>query len=117
MHRLQFERFDQRNRIGKECVHVDRAQIASGALALAAMVIGDAAIPGFERPDLRREQRTVPEQAMAEQDRWASAAGILVIELGAIDAEHGHDQPSLLSLIWRAAGERGYDCGHSGRLL
>src|ERR1700730_7167498 len=105
MHRLQIERFDQRDRIGKERVHVDSAQIALGAPALAAMVIGDAAIPGFERHDLRREQRSIPEQAVAEQDRWASAAGILVIELGAVDAEHGHDQSSLLPLIWRAAGE------------
>src|SRR6202040_3095697 len=105
MHRLQIERVDQRDRIGKECVHVDSAQIALGAPALAAMVIGDAAIPGFERRDLRREQRSIPEQAMAEQDRRASAAGILVIELGAVDAEHGHDQSSLLPLIWRTACE------------
>src|ERR1700746_189876 len=69
------------------------------------MVIGDAAIPGFEGRDLRREQRNIPEQAVAEEDLLASAAGILVIELGAVDAEHGHDQSSLLSLIWRAAGE------------
>src|ERR1700730_15525934 len=105
MHRLQIERFDQYDRIGKECVHVDSAQIAIGAPALAAMVISDAAVPGFERRDLRREQRSIPEQAMAEQARWASAAGILVIEVGAVDAEHGHDQSSLLSLICRAAGE------------
>src|SRR6267154_1816993 len=101
MHRLQIERFDQRDRIGKECVHVDSAQIAIGALALAAMVIGDAAISRFKRRDLRREQRSIPEQAMAEQDRRASAAVILVIELGAVDAKHGHDQSSLLWLIWR----------------
>src|SRR6266403_2321499 len=105
MHRLQIERFDQRDRIGKERVHVDSAQIAIGALALAAMVIGDAAIPGFERRDLRCEQRSIPEQAMTEQDRRASAANILVIELGAVDAEHGHDQSSLLPLNWRTAGE------------
>src|ERR1700730_7517122 len=105
MHPLQIERFEQRDRIGKECVHVDSAQIALGAPALATMVIGDAAIPGSERRDLRREQRSAPEQAMAEQDRWASAASIFVIELGAVDAEHGHDQSSLLSLILRAAGE------------
>src|ERR1700751_4233038 len=96
MHRLQIERYDQRDRIGKERVHVYRAQIASGALTLAAMVISDAAIPEFERPDLRREQRSIPEEAMAEQDRWTSATGILVIELGTIDTEHGHDQSSLL---------------------
>src|SRR5690348_9924841 len=98
MHRLQIERYDQRNRIGKECVHVDNALIAIGALTLAAMVIGDAAIPGFQRRDLRCEHRTIPEEAMAEQDRWAPTAGIPVIELGAIDAEHGHDQSSLLWL-------------------
>src|ERR1700751_3142081 len=93
MHRLQIERYDQRDRIGKERVHVYRAQIASGALTLTAMVISDAAIPEFERSDLRREQRTIPEEAMAEQDRWTSATGILVIELGTIDTEHGHDHP------------------------
>src|SRR5258708_12503774 len=101
MHWLQIERFDQRDRIGKECVHVDSAQIALGAPALAAMVIGNAAIPGFERRDLRREQRSIPEQAMTEQDRRASAANILVIELGAVYAKHGHDQSSLLPLTCR----------------
>jgi hypothetical protein len=95
------------------------ALLASGQIAMRKVdgwqTVTQASALEFERPDLRREQRTIPEEAVAEQNCWISATGILVIELGAIDAEHGHDQSSLLSLRAVEPRQDRHACRADGR--
>src|SRR3954465_473566 len=64
--------------------------VIARALALAAVVPRDAAIGRAQRGDLRREQRRVPQQPVAEHDRLARAprAGVLDVQLRAVDLHH-----------------------------
>src|SRR5687768_1504028 len=67
-----------------------------GALALAAVIPGDAAIAIAECSNLRREQLGAPQEAMREHDRLAGRArpGVLVIERRLVDLDRRHRRAS-----------------------
>ena len=90
MHRTDLERFNKRCSILSHRIHIDRACSIVRAATLPAMVVGDAAIAILESRDLRSKERGIPEQTMAENNRRAATAGILVIKRGAVYADHWH---------------------------
>jgi hypothetical protein len=90
MDRTEAKLLDQRGCVFGDGLHADGARSVVGAPALAAVIVGNAAVAVFQDGDLRREQTTVPQQAMTENDRGARTAGIFIIECCAVCADHRH---------------------------
>jgi len=89
------ELLDQRGRVGGEGVHV----VARGgdlALALAAVIPGDAAVPIAEGGHLEAPLGGAPEEPVGEGDRGPLAC-ILDVQLGAVDP---HASPPRSTKRW-----------------